>query len=426
MNRKRRKRANPWRIILLLILIGGAVYINQVIVPVTPPLFIPTPTPTRSPESFVNEAINYYEEGRLLQAIDAYKSSILSDPNNANNYFDLARIQILAGQYEDAQENAELGLLKNPNSPVGHSMRAWALNFQDDYLAAEAAVKNALEVNPDSALAHAIYAEILINKSYSNQGDFSDIEDAIQESRTAQDLDPTMMEVRRARGIVLYATQNYEEAITEFNAANDLNNKISNTHLYLGYAYRAVGEYDLAVQAYNQANALNPGDPIPDYEASRVYFQVGEFSRAVQYAEQAVKDDPGNPLFQGNLGVMLAKDLRQQDAIDHLELAVRGGFTSDGVPVEGLPLDYSIRVIEFYSSYGLTLARTNQCEQAIPIFQTMLSLVPNDDIAVFNAEEGLRICQENAESLPEGTEGEAAGDTTEESMEETEEPGTEG
>ncbi len=123
---------------------------------------------------------------------------------------------------------------------------------------------------------------------------------------------------------------------------------------------------------------------------------------------------------------MLAKDGRQQDAIDHLELAVRGGFTEEGIPVEGLPLDYSIRVIEFYSSYGLTLARTNQCDQAIPIFQTMLSLVPNDEVAVFNAEEGLRICQENAESPPTEVVEDSAEDSTEEGMEETAEPGTEG
>ena len=48
MNR-RRKPFNPWRILLLLILIGAALYVNQVVVPATPPLFIPTPTPTLPP-----------------------------------------------------------------------------------------------------------------------------------------------------------------------------------------------------------------------------------------------------------------------------------------------------------------------------------------------------------------------------------------
>ena len=44
MRRKRRKRSSPGRIIVLLLLIAAVVYVNQVIVPVTPPLFIPTPT----------------------------------------------------------------------------------------------------------------------------------------------------------------------------------------------------------------------------------------------------------------------------------------------------------------------------------------------------------------------------------------------
>jgi hypothetical protein len=60
MKRKRRRPSSPWRILLLVILIGTGMYVNQVVVPATPPLFIPTATPTRSPESFINEAEALY------------------------------------------------------------------------------------------------------------------------------------------------------------------------------------------------------------------------------------------------------------------------------------------------------------------------------------------------------------------------------
>ncbi|GAP08257.1 hypothetical protein ATHL_03159, partial [Anaerolinea thermolimosa] len=43
MNRRRR-RANPFRLVVLVLLVGAALYVNQVVVPATPPLFIPTPT----------------------------------------------------------------------------------------------------------------------------------------------------------------------------------------------------------------------------------------------------------------------------------------------------------------------------------------------------------------------------------------------
>ncbi|MFN2152360.1 MAG: hypothetical protein ACK2T5_12230, partial [Anaerolineales bacterium] len=89
---------------------------------------------------------------------------------------------------------------------------------------------------------------------------------------------------------------------------------------------------------------------------------------------------------------------KPDEAIDQLSLAIQGGITEDGEVIEGLPLDYDLRIIEYYSTYGLTLARANRCGQAIPIFQTMLSVVPNNEVAVFNAEAGLEICQQNLEA----------------------------
>ena len=114
---------------MLILFIAAAVYINQIVIPSTTPLFIPPATPTISPESFVNEAEAFYSEGKLGQAIDAYEKAILADPGNSAYYVALSRVQILAGRYEDGLENAELALLRNPDNPVAHSMRAWALDF---------------------------------------------------------------------------------------------------------------------------------------------------------------------------------------------------------------------------------------------------------------------------------------------------------
>ena len=390
MTRKRRKRSNPLRVLILLVLIAGVIYVNRVVIPNTPPLFVPTPTPTRSPESFVNQAEDLYREGKLSQAIDAYEEAILADPENASNYVELSRIQILTGRYEDALENAELALLLNANNPLAHSMRAWAQNFLGDPLEAEASVKRALEVDENYAIAHAIYAEILFDN-----GSF---ERSAEESRTALQLDPNSIEVRRARGYILYNTQNFEEAVEQFDAAIAINEKIPSLHLLKGYSYYAMGEYDLAIEALNQANALNPDDYEPDLVASRVYFTYGEYAKAAQYAEQAVNNDSANARLRGNYGVMLSKNGKPDEAIEQLSLAIQGGITSDGKVIEGLPLDYDLRIIEYYSTYGLTLARANRCAEAVPIFQTMLSIVPDNEVAVFNAEAGLEICQQNLEA----------------------------
>lgn len=399
MKKKRPRRPNPWRVLLLLILIGAALYVNQVVVPAMPPLFIPTPTPTRDPESFISEADALFEEAKYSQAITAYSDAIRVNPDNPSVYLSTARAQIYTAQYEDALENAERALILNNNNPLAHTLKAWSLDFLGDYTQAEAAVKSALELDPENALSHAIYAEILMDKAISGQGDINAIDKAAEESRTALALNPNLMEARRARGYVLWNTGNFNEAIQEYNAALAINDKIADLHLAIGYNYYLLDEYDQAVQSYLQAYALNPTDPTPPYEISRTYATVGDFSQSVQYADQAVKTNPEDAKLHGNLGVMYYKNNQMSEAIQSLGLAIKGGNLENGTSVTGLPLNYGI-VAEFYAIYGLALAKSQQCDEAVAIFQAIRSGVPEDEINVFNAEQGLIICQENIGETP--------------------------
>jgi len=394
VTRRPRKRSNPWRVMLLLVLIGIALYFNQVIVPATPPLFISTPTPTRSPESFLSEAEQFFNEGKLTQAITAYKQSIIADPNNPAIFVAIARTQVYAGEYEEAVVNAQNALLKNPNNPMAHAVQGWALGFLEDHLAAEAAVRRALELDPNNALAHAFYAEILVNK-----GNFEDFDKAAAESRLARELGPNLLEAHRARGLVLLysGTENLDQAVQEFKAALAINDKIADLHLFLGFAYRLKGENDLAVDELLAAYALSPKNPDIPTEISFAYANEGQFGKASQYAEDAVSIDPGNPRLHGNLGVMYYRSNDLNGAITELDLALRGGVTSDGVAVEGLPLDYG-KIAEYYWFYGFALAKSNRCAEAVPIFQALVSGVPDYELAVENARAGLELCLQSLET----------------------------
>jgi len=85
--------------------------------------------------------------------------------------------------------------------------------------------------------------------------------------------------------------------------------------------------------------------------------------------------------------------------VQALRLAVRGGTAEDGTPVEGLPLNYG-RVAEYYSTYGLALARTGNCREAVEISQALARGVPNDEISLFNAQEITAICKQMIENPP--------------------------
>ena len=114
-------------------------------------------------------------------------------------------------------------------------------------------------------------------------------------------------------------------------------------------------------------------------------------ARLSQYAEDAVKIDPTNPKMHGNLGIMYYRNSELDKAIPELALAVRGGTTADGDVVEGQPLDYG-KIAEYYWFYGFALAKSNRCAEAVPVFQALLTGVPDDELAVENANAGLELC----------------------------------
>jgi tetratricopeptide (TPR) repeat protein len=389
MTKRPRKRSNPLKIIILLALIGAAFYFNQVVVPAMPLPFIPTPTVTRSPESIINEAKGYFEEGKLNQAIEAYRQAVLADPQNPANYIEMARIQVFASRYEDAKTSAENALLLNPNNSMAHAVKAWALDYLGDYLEAEAAVKQALELDENNAFAYAYYAEILIDR-----GNFEELETAIALSRRAEALAPNALETRRIRGYVLYATGNYQEALTEYSAALAINDKLWDLHYSMGAVYKLLGEYDQAVQEMLTAIALNPTNPDIPTDISRTYATIGQFGRAVQYAEQALSIDPSNANLHGNLGVMLYKNGEYERASEELALAVRGGTTSNNLAVEGLPLSPGRVADDYYSIYGLSLTKQDRCADAVPIFRLIIQNIEEDQVAFYNAEEGMNYCLE--------------------------------
>jgi len=389
MNRRRR-RPNffGWAILILVVLFGyyfDQVYITQIDNP-----FEATPTPTRSPESFVAEAEDLFKAGKLVPAIDAYQQAIVSAPQDSSLFVALARVQVFAGLYEEAQKNAENALLLSSNNALAWGVQAWALDFQDGGNAeALVSIQKALDLDPNNALINAYDVEILIDSG------FDGVEKAIDRSKVALALDPGIVETHRARALLLEATGNYEEAIAEYQAAIDINPNLSILHIGQGLNYRILQVYDKAIEAFTKANALNPSDPLPDLYISRTYATIGEYAKALQYAETAVQDRPDSASLRGNLGVLYYRNFRWPEAIQQLGYTIYGGTTEDGVEIEGIPLVNDPLVAEYYFTYGLALARTNQCGEALQIAQMLQSRVPTDEYATSAADEINNICSEN-------------------------------
>ncbi len=394
MNRRRR-RSSPITILILALLVGGAVYVNQMVVPRTQPLFISTMTPTRSPESFVNEAEKLQADGKLSQAIEVYKSASLVSPDNPAIFLSIAKLEIMLNEYPLAVENAGNALVVNPNNAQALALRGYALGLQGDYLEAESSLNQAINIDPNNPVPYAYLAEILALKSNAPGGDLETLNRAVDYSRKAESFGPNLLETHRARGVILELTSNYDEAVQEFTAAIALNPNIADLHIYLGRNYRTLGDYPNAIREFNNAIPLNPTDPLPYQYLSRTYATQGEYANAIQYAELALERKPTDPTLYGNLGVMYYRNHDYPKAISYLQLAVRGGTAETGETVKGLPLDYW-PVSEYYYMFGLALAREENCTEALPIAQLVMDGVSTEETSVSNAQEIINICEQVA------------------------------
>ena len=402
--RKKRRRSRPWRVLFLLFLIAGGVYVWQFYVPTIPPPGIPTPTATRSPALYIIEAESFFQAGKLAQAEEAYLQAIAIEPREINFHIDLARVRVFAGKYEDAETAARNALVIDPDSAIAHAVLGWSLDFRaadpqnvgqrNDLLAsALLEVERAYELNPNSALVLAYYSEVLIDNN------INDYEAALELAEQAVGLNSEMLETHRAVVYIWERTGNYVQAVEAYEIAKAINPNLPRLHIDVGNMLQAQGDTVGAVESYKDAIALAPTSVEPLTLIAQAYARIGEYGKASQFAKDAVDLEPSLPKLRGNLGRMYYHNNVLDEAVVQLELAIRGGRSDEGVWVEGLQLAEpglppEDRVVEFYYTYGLALAKLNRCEEAIPIFQVLLQGVPDNEIAVYNAEEGLILCGE--------------------------------
>jgi len=392
--RKRRRRSNPGRIAVLLLLIAGVIYVERVVVPQTPPLFVVTPIPTRSPATIVLEADSLFQAGKLAQAEQAYQEAISIDPQAAEYYTELARIQVFAGKYSEAVTNASNAILLDPDYAVANAVLGWALVFQAevdpesaDILEALQKIEKAVELNPNSALVRAYYAEVIIDENVTAY------QQAGEQAQLAVQMDPNLLEAQRAVGYVWERTGNYDRAFEAYQNALRINPNLAMIHIALGNMYFNNGDSRSAIDSYIRASTLAPQDVIPLRLIAQAYARDGEFGKASQYAQSAVDLKPSSARLHGDLGRMFYKNTDLDSAIKSLALAIHGGSYQDGVQVAGLPLDPGdLVVVEFYYMYGLALAKQGQCDLAADLSQAIATGVPDNDIATFNAQEILILC----------------------------------
>ena len=215
------------------------------------------------------------------KSIQLFQHVLEEDPDNALAYAGLAESYGILPFYSGAMPKdafpkakaAALKALELDNSLAeAHAALGFVLLYSDwDWLAAESELKRAIELKPSYVVGHHWYAEYLSAMGRHEQ--------AIAETRRAQDLDPLSPLMSTIGASALYRARRYDEAIEQSRKTLELDPNYGIAHDDLASSYVRKGMYDQAMTEYVEAERLI-GTPF-DADKAYVYAMTGRKRQAL-------------------------------------------------------------------------------------------------------------------------------------------------
>ncbi|MGH9769713.1 MAG: tetratricopeptide repeat protein [Blastocatellia bacterium] len=289
-----------------------------------------------------------YELKRYDEAIIEYQAAINAGARDAGVLNNLANAYFRTGTRENrdrAIENYRKAIEKEPNWPDAYAGLANVLRVQRKMAEAQQAVEKALQLAPNSSLAHSVagrvYADLkdfaranaegqkavdlagkesssLLSFAYLNLGGIlyaqRRFDEGIRAYVAAQSYDRTWAVPRNSLGNLYLAANRPLEAAEEFEKAASLEPKSPVIHTNLGNAYAMLQKYDAAIANFRIAAQLDPKNPNPHSNMGVALVRQGRHNEAVNAFTEALKIEPNNQFFQQALAESLKLAGRKKEA----------------------------------------------------------------------------------------------------------------
>ncbi len=247
--------------------------------------FEPTPTPTRPAILYIGDGDNYFAEGKLHEAIEAYEQAIQIDPNQDVPYIRQGRLLVYTRDTGKAVDRSAQAVVLKPNSPENLAYYCRALDWEARYAEALDVCGCAVELNPDYAEAYAFLSEV-----YADLGNW---QLAQANAQKALDLNFQSMDAHHNMGYALEVQGRYPEAVKFYENAITLAPNLGPLYIDAGRIYQnGLGDYETALTRYKKAIKLNPFDPEGYDLAGWAYHFNGDYVQAINALEQSLGVDP--------------------------------------------------------------------------------------------------------------------------------------
>jgi len=263
-----------------------------------------------------NIALNNYANGNYAEAEKNLVFALGLDPDLKDAYYYLGSVYYKQGKLEQAIQNLELNLEKNPQHTQTLSI------LIDIYEKTNQAAKrlNAMEklatINENEEL------WLTIANLYSEQNNIAKAEEALQK---ALELNPNYIEAKTRLAFLLYDNNRFDEAIPYLEAIFDKypENELVSTRL--ANAYQKANRLDDAIAKYENTIKNNPQNTMAYLSAVNLYrlkvtqtFDPAEVAainkKAIDILNALITNQPNNAIAYMNMAAIYLSQNKLQDA----------------------------------------------------------------------------------------------------------------
>ena len=280
-------------------------------------------------------------EGRLDEARDELEDIVLSNPEMASAWFNLALVEHAAGRGNERDAALSSTIAADDSMVEAHTFRAALASESENWPVAEAAYRRVLDLEPESVDALAGLAWVmakndqlefallylneavelepdnsyaLVDRSRVNValGNYNDAEDDLT-AVIAMEPDVSWHYLDRTR-IRLRHFKDYDGALEDLAAVERLDPGNFFAQVYLAGVHDELGRYSLAREYYRKVTELRPDYIWAYMPLGKLAWMAGDFREAAEWYRRAAEEDDEAYTFALMEALSLQRNGSERDA----------------------------------------------------------------------------------------------------------------
>jgi tetratricopeptide (TPR) repeat protein len=216
----------------------------------------------------------------LKLAIEQYEQIVKIEPNSVDDHLLLGRLYRLSSDLQKAEAELKTAIKLDPNSE--EAVTTLAILYTDEGDTAHAL--QVLSSVPDTARSAKLYAAL--GQTYEQRKEYKNAIDAFKKAIM---LDRDNLDAIRGLAENLLNDGQTDAALEQYKVIADANPEDAQTYLRIAEIYRRQGKYDQALENLKKADTMVPDSLEVPYSMAGVYEAQGRYDDAVKLLQDLVK-----------------------------------------------------------------------------------------------------------------------------------------